>query len=461
MHPLQTHYSFIWVTVSVLIAPASSVAALFLSDGIREAPSAWLRRFWLTTGSVALGLGIWAMHFLGMLAVTLPLPIFYFWPTVVASLLLAVAASGIALQTVAMHRPSPSRLLAGGVLIGGGISAMHYTGMAAMRSAATGHYRLPFVMLSIVAAIGVSTLAMWLASRTDRSRNKISTKTEEGIVLGVGIAAMHYLAMAGVTFTQDKISIMPGGDLMHVDDLGRVLITVGVGLVIALAFCMATLDMWRHRQLRRAQVALEEKDALLVDQEKLREVNSLLSELSIRDSLTGLYNRRYFDAALQTEWNRASRNGEKMSLMMMDLDCFKALNDHYGHPAGDACLRDVASCLSEHRRRSYDVLARYGGEEFVCLLPGADEQSAKEIAETLRCAVEGLALLNEHSRVSNVLTISIGVVSIWDYASATLETFIQQADEALYEAKRMGSNCVHAVSTSGVSSSASEEVTSE
>lgn len=442
MLPLKTHYSFIWVSVSVLIATSASIAALFLLDRERASSSAWLRRFWLLTASIALGLGVWAMHFLGMLAVTLPVPIFYHWPTVTLSFLLALGACGVALWTASTHGSSPARLLAGGTVLGGGICAMHYTGMAAMRSAATAHYTALSVLLALFIAVVVSMAAVWLAFRPEHHGLRLLTTAAGGTVLGIGITIMHYVAMSGVSFTREQSSGMPGGSLVHVDDLGRVLITLGVGLVLAFAFSMGGLDILRNLQLRRAEIALMEKDALLVDQNKLREVNSLLSELSIKDSLTGLYNRRYFDSALQTEWNRASRALDRLALLMMDLDCFKALNDHYGHPAGDACLRDVARCLQEHQRRSYDVLARYGGEEFVLLLPSADEHAARDIAEALRRAVEALAITNEHSRVSKVLTISIGVACVTSCRGTTPESFVRMADEALYEAKRHGGNRV-------------------
>src|SRR5580704_5175870 len=133
---LATHYTFSLVIVSVLISIGASYAALSLSDRVRVAATARLRHFWLISGSVAMGVGIWSMHYLGMLALQLPVLIFYYWPTVLLSLLLAIAASAVALNVVSRERFSMRHLLAGGLLMVSGIGAMHYTVMAAMRATA-------------------------------------------------------------------------------------------------------------------------------------------------------------------------------------------------------------------------------------------------------------------------------------------------------------------------------------
>jgi NO-binding membrane sensor protein with MHYT domain len=147
------------------------------------------------------------MHYLGMLALTLPVPVFYFWPTVLLSMLLAIAASSVALSVVSRERPHARRLLGGGLLMGAGIGAMHYTGMAAMRSSAMVHYNPWIVALSILAAAGFSWLALWIAFVSRRSeQNETGMRMAASVVMGLGIAAMHYIAMVGVRFT---LSTMP------------------------------------------------------------------------------------------------------------------------------------------------------------------------------------------------------------------------------------------------------------
>lgn len=443
MSTLPIHYDPSLVVVSVSMSICSSFAALLLSDGMRAAATVGLRRLWLASGSLAMGAGIWSMHFLGMLALRLPVPVYYFWPAVLLSMVFAVAASCIALHVVSTESLAPRRLFAGGLLMGGGIGAMHYTGMAAMRSSAMERYNPWIVALSVLAAAGFSWLALWIAfaSRKDE-QHETRTRVAASVVMGLGIAAMHYTAMIGVRFTLSSMPI-PMAGVLKVNTLGESLIAMIAGLILLVAFGTSILDKWRFRDLQKAHSALmQAQAALLKTQEELREANAMLNELSVRDGLTGLYNRRYFDSVLDTEWRRAGRTGTAISIIMMDVDSFKALNDHYGHQRGDACLRDVARALEEHPRRGYDVLARYGGEEFVLLLPGAKADAAYRIAESIRAAVHALGIEHQFSTAGEVVTISIGVCCDTPRTGDGADGLVREADAALYAAKRLGKNRV-------------------
>jgi diguanylate cyclase len=452
MQTLPIHYTAGLVIVSVLLSIGASFAALSLSDRVRAATAVGPRRFWLTSGSIAMGVGIWSMHYLGMLALALPVPIDYFWPTVLLSLLLAIAASSVALGVVSGERLAVRRLLGGGLMMGAGIGAMHYTGMAAMRSAAMAHYNPWIVTLSIITAAGFSWLALWIAFVSRRSEeNQTRMRMVAGVVMGLGIAAMHYIAMLGVRFTLSTMQFSMA-ETVKVDRLGESVIAVVTGLLLLAALGTATLDKWRFQDLQKAHKELmQAQDALLASQEELREVNAMLNELSVRDGLTGLYNRRHFDAALDTELRRAARNLKPISLLMIDVDCFKSLNDGYGHQRGDDCLRKVAHVLAEHPRRGYDVVARYGGEEFVLLLPEADSYVAVAAAESIRHAVQALKIENHGSTVGNVVTVSIGVCCDHPHVYAESGRFVREADAALYAAKRLGRNRVEVASEFPVS----------
>jgi diguanylate cyclase (GGDEF)-like protein len=443
MQMLAIHYNVGLVIVSVLLSIGASFAALSLSDRVRAATTVGPRRFWLTSGSVAMGVGVWSMHYLGMLALTLPVPIFYFWPTVLLSLLLAIAASRVALSVVSKERLTARRLLGGGLMMGAGIGAMHYTGMAAMRFSAMEHYNPWIVALSVITAAGLSWLALWIAfvpRRNEQSETRM--RMVASVVMGLGIAAMHYIAMVGVRFTLSTVPFSISGTI-KVGGLGESVIAVVTGLILLAALGTATLDKWRFQDLQKAHKELmQAQEALLASQQELREVNAMLNELSVRDGLTGLYNRRHFDAALDTELRRAARNLRPISLLMIDIDCFKALNDGYGHQRGDDCLREVARVLAEHPRRGYDVVARYGGEEFVLLLPDADSYAARAAAESIRHAVHALKIENHGSAVSNVVTVSVGVCCDNSHLHDEPGQFVQAADEALYAAKRLGRNRV-------------------
>jgi diguanylate cyclase len=441
---LAVNYTAGLVIVSVLISMGAAYAALSLADRMREAETVWGRRSWLLGGSAAMGAGIWSMHYLGMLAVKLPVPVYYYWPTVLLSLLMAIAASTVALTVVSAENSGWSRLLSGGLLMGAGIGGMHYTGMAAMRSGAMERYNPWVVALSIVAAVGFSWMALWIAfAIRDREHHGAGMlRVAGGAVMGLGIASMHYIAMSAASFTASAMPFSMAGTV-KVNVFAQAGIAVTTGLILLAALGTAALDKRRLRHLREAHSELEAAQAALLEsQHQLREVNAMLSELSIRDGLTGLHNRRHFDAALGTEWRRAARKGVPLAVLMIDVDNFKALNDHYGHQRGDDCLRDIARVLEERPRRGQDVVARYGGEEFVVLLPDADENAAVMIAEIIRGAVLESAIENVGAPMYGMVTVSIGVCSRTPKIGSSPEEIVACADLALYAAKRSGKNRV-------------------
>ncbi|MEI6804576.1 MAG: diguanylate cyclase [Burkholderiales bacterium] len=166
--------------------------------------------------------------------------------------------------------------------------------------------------------------------------------------------------------------------------------------------------------------------------------NRTLTVQSTTDCLTGLANRRYFDEMLTTEWQRATRTGSDLSLLMVDIDHFKKFNDHYGHLAGDACLRRVAEVLLRCVRRAGELVARYGGEEFVVLLPSTSLAEALETAQKclrLMCE-EGIA--HAASPVSGHVTISIGVACLSKGMTRDARAMLNAADAAMYRAKSQG-----------------------
>ena len=171
-----------------------------------------------------------------------------------------------------------------------------------------------------------------------------------------------------------------------------------------------------------------------------------LAVLATTDGLTGLANRRRFDEAITMEWRRAVRDGTEVSLALIDVDRFKAFNDRYGHQAGDECLRDIAGTLAGATHRPADLAARYGGEELAALLPGTDARGANDVAESIRAAIQALAIPHNSSAPALVVTVSIGVATAMPMAdvdpAAGVRALLAIADEALYEAKRSGRNRV-------------------
>ena len=167
-----------------------------------------------------------------------------------------------------------------------------------------------------------------------------------------------------------------------------------------------------------------------------------LSELALLDSLTLVYNRRFFELQLKREWGRLKRISAPLSLIMCDVDCFKIYNDVYGHQQGDQCLQQIAKAISSALKRPGDILARYGGEEFVVILPNTPQIGAAKVGEAIRNAVKDLNIPHQSSLVDSVVTVSLGVASTIPDQVDNPQLLIEAADLALYQAKDRGRNCI-------------------
>jgi diguanylate cyclase (GGDEF)-like protein len=170
----------------------------------------------------------------------------------------------------------------------------------------------------------------------------------------------------------------------------------------------------------------------------LKAQSDLLRQWVYIDGLTGVYNRRHFDERLASEWGRAQRSHSPLSVVLLDVDFFKRYNDHYGHQAGDDCLRRIAVALQQGLRRPADLVARYGGEEFVCVLPETDLDGAMAVAQELERRVRQLDMAHARSDVASVVSVSLGVASQGGQASGDAGALLAQADTQLYKAKSTG-----------------------
>ncbi len=202
-------YDYRLVALSVVIAICASYAALDLAGRVTAARG-WTRRAWLCCGAAAMGLGIWSMHYIGMLAFTLPIPVSYDWPTVLASLLAAILASAVALYVVSQQRMHVWSAGVGSLFMGAGIAAMHYIGMEAMRVQAMCEYNTPMVTLSVVLAIVISFVALWLVFHVgEGTKGYFWRKIGSAVVMGAAIPVMHYTGMAAASFTASSIAAGP------------------------------------------------------------------------------------------------------------------------------------------------------------------------------------------------------------------------------------------------------------
>ena len=195
--------------------------------------------------------------------------------------------------------------------------------------------------------------------------------------------------------------------------------------------------------------------------DQLARLNEELARLVSLDGLTQVANRRHFDTYLDQEWRRLAREQLPLTIIMGDVDYFKAYNDTYGHLAGDDCLRKVAQTLAQTVKRAADLVARYGGEEFVVMLPNTDVEGGLQVAEAMRQAVEHLNIPHTESDHAGIVTISFGLATTTPDIIYSANVLISQADKALYQAKARGRNQVCLVSELDVSGSKDSGVNNE
>jgi len=202
----------------------------------------------------------------------------------------------------------------------------------------------------------------------------------------------------------------------------------------------------RIRYHSRSYLTLLQRDeayrALRVSQQQLLDSNLMLQRLMNSDGLTGLSNRRHFDEYLELEWRRAMREQQQLSLLMIDVDYFKAYNDTFGHLAGDEALRRVAEAIRGSCSRPSDLPARYGGEEFALVLPNTSPGGARLVAEKLRQSVLGLAIEHTAPAAGSYLTVSVGLATQVPPIGSHCRQLISAADKGLYQAKNGGRNQV-------------------
>jgi diguanylate cyclase (GGDEF)-like protein len=224
-------------------------------------------------------------------------------------------------------------------------------------------------------------------------------------------------------------------------------IVVGIA-IIAFAGILLSLIRGVNRAFIKS-IELNYQNQQEIEKRKL--VERQLYDISRRDSLTSLFNRRYFDEMLETELGRAYRGHTALSLVMLDVDYFKEYNDHYGHVAGDNCLIEVASLIEQQANRKGDLVARYGGGEFAIILPGIDAKGALAFAQRLQQFIEAQRLQHDSTKLTTLksVTISAGVTTVVPLMKHSPEKIIEQADTALYQAKKEGRNRAKAFASLG------------
>lgn len=415
-------YSYGLVFLSIVVAILASYTALDLARRIEASRSPRTRGYWLAGGAISMGVGIWSMHFIGMLAFSLPIPLGYDATVTGLSLAIAIAISAFALFIVSRESLSKLRLVLGGILMGIGIAAMHYTGMAAMFMQ-PGITYIPWLFAASIAIAMVAAMAaLWIVFtlRRDGHSHVILRRLAAAVVMGFAIAGMHYTGMAAAQFAPGSICGAWSGQDHGWLWLAVTLLTLAI---LAVTLVLSVLDSRFESETGKLAASLQT-------------ANERLLHLATHDSLTNLPNRLLLTDRLQHAIHVASRSKRLLAVMYMDLDGFKTINDSLGHPTGDALLKAVAGRLSACMRKE-DMIARLGGDEFVVLVEelGSAEEAAVICEKILDCMSGDFAIRDTTLRV----TTSIGV-AVYPTDGETVDAMLKNADAAMYEAKQGGRN---------------------
>ncbi|MFC4278663.1 putative bifunctional diguanylate cyclase/phosphodiesterase [Achromobacter aloeverae] len=418
---LSGSYNTPLVLCSILVALLASYTALDLVGRIHSAgPVA--ARWWLLGGGTALGIGIWSMHFIGMIAFSLPIPLAYDVPQTVLSLLVAIGASMLALWLASRDRLPWPRLAAGALLMGAGISVMHYTGMASLRMLPGIDYSPGLVAASVAIAVLAAGAALWIAHELRLYSKRVRhLRMGAAVLMALAIVAMHYTGMAAASFPLGAIcgAVADGG--LNTSGLSLPIVVATVA-VLSVALITSVLDL--RLEMSTAQLS-----------RSLAEANQELSHLVLHDNLTKLPNRLLLGDRLNQAVELAEASRNQVAVMFLDLDGFKGVNDSFGHQTGDQLLVQVAGRI-RHGVRAQDTVARVGGDEFVLVATINEPQDAAALADALVRIIDEPVVIQGHDLL---VTVSIGI-AIYPDDGRTPDDLLKFADTAMYHAKSLGRN---------------------
>ncbi|MBP1153724.1 MULTISPECIES: diguanylate cyclase [unclassified Paenibacillus] len=537
MNHLDGSYNLAMVLLSITIVIFASYTALDLLDRIKESGNGLIRKYWLSTASIAMGGGIWTMHYIGMLAFYVNYKeVEYDLYLLILSVIFPIISSSICFYVVSRRIRDKWYLLLSGLIMGIGIASMHYTGMLAMHIKAQIEYDKTLFLLSILIGIVSSNVALWIFSRfaDEHVNRKLWIKVVAAIFLGGGISCVHYTGMAATHFIPDtnvhlyeeKLSV--GVNLFSA-------LSVGASLFFILIFILMSGSMDRyssiklkeseeryrrlvelspngiaihefgefryvnltglkilgaetgeqligknildfihpnyHEIVKRRWKTIREQDThvsfieekfIRLDKEIIdveimampithngkqyvqvffqdiserKKAEILIHQMAYHDILTGLPNRRMFMDYLNKALMEAKLNRQKVAVMFIDLDGFKQVNDRFGHGVGDLLLQDVAQRIKNSVRQE-DTTSRLAGDEFTILISDTNKEKVRKDALRILEALRAPSII--HSYTIHISP-SIGI-SLYPDDGEDGEMLMKHADIAMYEAKKVGKN---------------------
>ena len=377
-------------------------------------------RIWLVLGAISMGVGVWSMHFIGMLALSLPIELRYNIPITLLSLGVAILTSGFALKVASGADLRLGRHVLSSLIMGFGIVAMHYTGMSAVEISPAIDYAPAPVAASIFIAIGASFAALWLTFNLRGGNHRYAAPTRLGasVIMGLAIAGMHYTGMAAARFGAGSICL--GGVALNNRWLAE---SVGVATVSLLCITLISTIYDAHLESSARLHCL-----------RLEKANIALTHQATHDALTGLANRSFFTERLQDAIENESAT-HVIATLFIDLDRFKAINDSLGHERGDAILREVAKRLLGLAGDT-GLAARLGSDEFLLFKRVQSLVEVMSLADSVVCQLHQPYLVQS---IEMHLAASVGVTT-HPFDSSSAEGLISHADEVMYEVKHRGGN---------------------
>lgn len=413
---LPVTWDSVLICVSLIVVFIASFTALDTAGRVAVSRG-WSARFWLLVGGIAMGIGVWGMHFIGMLAMMMPMMMRYDTRLTILSLLVAILASVLAFgQTVGGLHLTRQRLLRGTLILGAGVVVMHYLGMYALLIEPQPEWNALLVALSVLIAFAASGLALWLAFHLRQGDHHLMLmRGLASLVMGIAIAGMHYVGMAAAEFSHSSM-MQPHG----VSNAG---LAVWVTLITLTILGVTLLSSMLDAQLRAARLAT-----------RLNRANQELRQLAMHDNLTTLPNRVMLEQQLDLAIKQAMLNEHRFAVIYMDLDGFKAVNDTWGHHVGDRLLVAVAERLCSQLSNTM-LLVRLGGDEFV-LMAECDISAARQLAQKLVKVISSPFELDRY-----VLHVSLSAgIAIFPLHGRNRQELLFNADAAMYHTKHSGRN---------------------
>ncbi|MFJ3450009.1 putative bifunctional diguanylate cyclase/phosphodiesterase [Pseudomonas sichuanensis] len=420
------------VLLAFAVASIACFATLDMAERQSHCEDRLARRQWRILGACCLAGGIWAMHFISMLAFQAPLDIHYDAALTGLSLLIALLAAWLAMNGLDRTEMRPHHYLQTALFIGIGISTMHYVGMAALQTSAQQHYQTALLLASIAIAVATSLVALLMARHFRQGSGTLHLLMKYGasLLMAGGIVVTHFTGMAAMTLvipSETALRLTTGDNSLQLA-LTIAFITLLIsGSSISAALSDKKLQSKEH-DLRRVNVLLSQLD----------QARASLQQAAHYDALTNLVNRRGFNQVFAERLAEHAASESMLAVMFLDIDHFKRINDSLGHAAGDELLKVIAGHIKA-ATRGHDLVSRFGGDEFCIVTALNNRDEARHLAQRIMLRMkEPIDLAGRRM----VMTTSIGI-SIFPDDGLSTEELLKNADLALYQSKGCGRNSLN------------------